>query len=133
MSSALSEYDADVHGEEEKGFFARMLERCKKPNSPDDGPGVTRQLSLRMSFALRNSAYVEEEKEAYARMFRHIDKHAEYEITKAQFKDFLKSVGFTDENSLDFACEAFQLMDLDGSGDIGEFYRCDSEQSGWCI
>ena len=74
----------------------------------------------RVSFAKRNSSYGDEEKDSYARMFNYIDVGNEYEITKAQFRLYLQSVGLTDEVGLDFACEAFQLMDLDGSGDMGE-------------
>jgi Ca2+-binding EF-hand superfamily protein len=44
-----------------------------------------------------------------------------HKITKSQFTEFLVSVGLCDEVSIDFASEAFQLMDLDGSGDIGEW------------
>mmetsp|Transcript_15814 Transcript_15814/g.34232 ORF Transcript_15814/g.34232 Transcript_15814/m.34232 type:complete len:174 (-) Transcript_15814:536-1057(-) len=125
VSSALNDYDEAVHGESEKWFFTRMLQRCNTRRDSSDSKGVTRQLSFRMSLAMENPPYADEEKDSYVRMFRHI-KHInadnKYAITKAQFKQFLQSVRLADEAGLDFACKAFQLMDLDGSGDIGECY-----------
>lgn len=54
--------------------------------------------------------------------------HFASESTCLATKEFLESVGLTDEVGLDFACEAFQLMDLDSSGDIGEiFCPCDDD------
>jgi len=123
MNSALSEYEAEIHGEVEKGFFARMLQCCRKQRDSEVDRELVPSQSFRMSFAMRKASFYNEEKEKYARIFHHIDSEKkEYEITKAQFKEFLKSVGYDNEVGLDFACEAFQLMDLDGSGDIGELH-----------
>jgi len=115
MSTALSDYDEAVHGEREKGFFEQIFQRCKTgKDSRDERAGIM----SKVSFAIRNSSYGDEEKDSYARMFNYINAGNEYEITKAQFRLYLQSVGLTDEVGLDFACEAFQLMDLDESGDI---------------
>jgi len=122
LDSALNDYDEAVHGvdEEGKGLLARMCQRCRRKRDLRDG---VQKMSFRMSFALNKSGsllYGDKEKEMFAHMFCYIDTGEEYEITKAQFKGFLESIGFSDPVGLDFACEAFQLMDLDSSGDIGE-------------
>ena len=75
-----------------------------------------------MSFAMTNPSFGSEEKDSYARMFSVIDAEKKYEIDQVQFRQFLESVGLDDPVGLDFACKAFQLMDLDRSGDIGECY-----------
>ena len=122
MSSVLQDYHEELHGTEE-GYGC--LKRCKKLiASKRDAPTRQSRLqsmgqSFRMSIALKSSTGgLSEEKLGYMKMFNFIDKNNQYEITKSQFGAFLKSVGFDDEVGLDFALEAFQLMDLDGSGDI---------------
>jgi urea transporter len=78
----------------------------------------SRRLSVTgLSFAKKNS-FLEEEEDTIGFMFKHIDADKKYAITKSQFKRFLQDVGLADEVGLDFACKAFDLMDLDHSGDI---------------
>jgi hypothetical protein len=48
----------------------------------------------------------------------------DYRISPSQFEDFLRQVGFDDVTGLDFACKAFQLLDLDntaGSLDVDQW------------
>mmetsp|Transcript_8223 Transcript_8223/g.14306 ORF Transcript_8223/g.14306 Transcript_8223/m.14306 type:complete len:790 (+) Transcript_8223:14-2383(+) len=116
MNNVLSEYNASVHGEDKTGIFARISEWFKERK--DSHGGSSMWVSTRMSVALKNISYGDEEKDSYHRMFTHIDVEHKYEITKTQFELFLKSVGLTDRIGLGFACEAFQLMDLDGNGDV---------------
>ena len=124
MNSAFSDYDQAVNGEEEKGFLSRMIAwfNAKKESRAVEGDSAAsmQQQSFRMSWAVQSSFVQDAEKDVYDRMFRHIDAENEYQISKAQFKAFLQSVGLSDPMGLDFACEAFQLMDLDQTGDIGE-------------
>jgi len=128
MTSALDEYRESIHGneEEERGLFGSIFQRFKM-NSSGGGElsnnsvteGFRSQLSFRMSFAMRSKSYGDSIKDSYARIFAYIDKENEHEITNKQFREFLKeTVGLRDTVGLDFACEAFQLMDLDKSGDI---------------
>ena len=125
MGSALEEYNDAVHGDEKRGLFALMFHRWKSRNDSSDSEasvtgGVRRNLSFKMSFAMNNPSYGDVEKDSYAKIFNYIDTDNEHEITKNQFKEFLVDIGFSNSVGLDFACEAFQLMDLDKSGDIGE-------------
>ena len=131
MGSALAEYNDAVHGDEKRGLFALMFHRWKSRNDSSDSEasvtlsasvtgGVRRHLSFKMSFAMSNPSYGDVEKDSYAKIFNYIDTDNEHEITKNQFKEFLVDIGLSDSVGLDFACEAFQLMDLDKSGDIGE-------------
>lgn len=120
MSSVLEEYDDEVHGDgdSKKGFFARIFRKTNDEPHPDDNGGMQRTQSFRMSFAMNNPVFDDKEKESYARIFNHIDAEKEYEVNTQQFEAFLRSVGFRDPVGLEFACEAFQLMDLDKSGDV---------------
>ena len=122
MSSVLKDYDEDLHGTEEGGGYFKC---CKNIlGSQRDSPARQSRLqsmrhSFRMSAALKNSSTgSSEERLGYTKMFNYIDETNQYEITKSQFQAFLRSIGFEDEVGLDFAVEAFQLMDLDSSGDI---------------
>lgn len=127
MTSALDEHRESVHGvEKERGLFGLIFQRFKM-NSSGSGEmtnssateGFRSQLSFRMSFAMRSKSYGDSVKDSYARIFAYIDKENEHEITKKQFREFLKgTVGLRETVGLDFACEAFQLMDFDKSGDI---------------
>ena len=127
MTSALDEHRESVHGaEKERGLFGSIFQRLKM-NSSGRGEmtnnsateGFRSQLSFRMSFAMRSKSYGDSIKDSYARIFSYIDKENEHEITKKQFREFLKeTVGLRETVGLDFACEAFQLMDFDKSGDI---------------
>lgn len=131
ISSALNDYDETVHGGTEKlGIFSRAAHCCRTRNDSaltiGHNTAQLKQLgaNFRMRFAMNNSMFLDEEKESFARMFRYIDSANNYEISKEQFKQFLQSVGLVDAVGLDFACEAFQLMDLDGSGgdiDVDKF------------
>lgn len=120
MSSVLKDYDEDLHGGEGGGYF----KCCKNILGQRDSPARQSRLksmgqSFRMSAALKNSSTgSSEERLGYTKMFSYIDESNQYEITKSQFQAFLRSIGFEDEVGLDFAVEAFQLMDLDSSGDI---------------
>jgi len=120
MSIVLQEYDKDANGAEARdGIFTRCKQLLgggrddptREPRTQSFAP------SLRMSTALKNSA-LRDEMTAYYRMFSYIDKDNEHEISMRQFEEFLRSVRLDDEVGLDFALEAFQLMDLDGSVDI---------------
>jgi urea transporter/Ca2+-binding EF-hand superfamily protein len=120
MSSILQEYDEDIHGGEARGgIFARCKQLLKRDDhtSTRESRKQSFAQSFRLSSALKSGA-LRDEKTAYCRMFSYIDKNDEHEISKSQFEAFLRSVGLDDEVGLDFALEAFQLMDLDGSGDI---------------
>lgn len=119
MMTSLNEYDDAVHGDTKKEGFFSLLCQCFKKDT-HEGKDMNMRSSFRMSFAMRNPNYGDEEKNAYAKLFRAIDTENEYEISKEKFKEFLRSVGLSDETGLDFACEAFQLLDLDKSGDIDE-------------
>lgn len=123
MSSALSEYDEAIHGEDQEGLVSRLLKYFRKSSidEPTAGRRLSQLLSFRMSFALRSTSFSSAEKDSYAHIFKHIDVLNKHQIAKSQFTEFLVSVGLCDEVSIDFASEAFQLMDLDGSGDIGEW------------
>lgn len=119
MSSVLEEYNEEVHGgDESDGFF-----KCCKHWFGGSGRKrrETRikniQQSFRMSNALKAKAS-RDENASYKHMFNFIDENKEHEISKSQFAAFLGSFGLDDEVGLEFALEAFQLMDLDGSGDI---------------
>lgn len=117
MSSVLKDYDEDVHGTEEGGGYFKCCKNilCSQRQSRLQ----SMMQSFRMSAALKNSsAGSSEERLGYTKMFNYIDETNQYEITKSQFQAFLRSIGFEDEVGLDFAVEAFQLMDLDSSGDI---------------
>lgn len=117
MLSSLNEYDEAVHGDTKKEGIFPLLCKCFKKDTyerRDIRP------SFRMSFAMNNPSYGSEEKDAYAHIFRSIDTEDKHDISKEKFREFLQSVGLSDETGLDFACEAFQLLDLDKSGDIGE-------------
>ena len=126
MTSALDEHRESIHGnEEERGLFGSIFQRFKTNSSGREEQsnsvteGFRSQLSFRMSFAMRSKSYGDSVKDSYARIFAYIDKENEHEITKKQFREFLKeTVGLRDTVGLDFVCEAFQLMDLDKSGDI---------------
>lgn len=122
MSSALSRYDEAVHnGHKEDGLFERIWQCCSTKESRSEKPGMISRVSERLNFNVRSSLIGDVEKDNCLRMFKFIDSENESEITTSQFKGFLQSVGLSDEVGVEFACEAFQLMDLDGSGDIG---RC---------
>ena len=108
MSSALDEYNESVHGERGRGFFTSMFQRWKtrKGNSSEQGSRldtVRKQVSFRLSMAIVNTSYGDEEKDSYARIFNYIDADMEHEITKQQFKQFLVQIGFSDQVGLDFA------------------------------
>jgi Ca2+-binding EF-hand superfamily protein len=107
MSSILDEYDEEVHGEQEKGFCARVFKTKQIHGTVNAGASV----------------FHYEEKESYAKIFSIIDVDKKRQVSRLQFNAFLRSVGFSDEIGLDFACSAFQLLDLDGSGnvDLDEF------------
>jgi Ca2+-binding EF-hand superfamily protein len=114
MNSVLQEYDEEIHG-------GRYLKCCKQSvEETRDGP-MSRMQSMRqmfrMSFALNSSVKIDV-KASYYRMFNHIDTNKEHKISKSAFESFLRSVGLKDEVGLEFALDAFQLMDLDKSGDI---------------
>mmetsp|Transcript_5077 Transcript_5077/g.9936 ORF Transcript_5077/g.9936 Transcript_5077/m.9936 type:complete len:596 (+) Transcript_5077:3-1790(+) len=118
ISSALSEYDQTVHGgESQRSFFQRTIQCCKLENNSGDQRALSR-LSIRIRSARWDPSYDDKEKDLYFQMFTHIDAGNNFEISKAQFEHFLRSVDLTDEVGLDFACKAFQLMDLSGSGHI---------------
>ena len=114
MSNILDEYDKEVHGEEEKGFWARLFRR--KQDKPKQWSA--RMQSFRFSTVVEPKLFEDQEKESYHEMFQQIDTKKDYTITKDQFESYLLSLGFGDPVGLDFACNAFQLLDLDGSGDI---------------
>jgi len=117
ISSVLEEYDEEVHGVEERdGVF-----RCCKHllGGKRDPTRDSRSLSIRQSFRMKNNDdSLSDEKISYSRMFTYIDKNNEHRISKVQFEAFLRSFGLDDGVGLDFALEALELMDLDGSGDI---------------
>mmetsp|Transcript_14766 Transcript_14766/g.30256 ORF Transcript_14766/g.30256 Transcript_14766/m.30256 type:complete len:785 (-) Transcript_14766:94-2448(-) len=116
MTSVLEEYDEEVHGVEESGGFFNCCKQLFGSSSRESRIKNIQQ-SFRMSVAMKNRA-PRDEKISYSRMFTYIDKNDDHEITKSQFEEFLRSFGLDDEVGLDFALEAFLLMDLDGSGDI---------------
>ena len=119
MSSVLQEYDEEVHGGEGIGGFFKCCKQWFGGSERErrESRLQNMQQSFRMSNALKDKE-LSEENASYKRMFNYIDENNEYEISKSQFAAFLGSVGFDDEVGLDFVLEAFQLMDLDGSGDI---------------
>ena len=114
MSNILDEYNKDVNGEEEQGFFARLFRR--KEDEPKQWNA--RMQSFRFSTVVEPNLFEDQEKESYHEMFQQIDTKKVYTITKVQFESYLRSLGFDDAVGLDFACSAFQLLDLDRSGDI---------------
>ncbi|KAL3795287.1 hypothetical protein ACHAWO_010421 [Cyclotella atomus] len=121
MSSVLKEYDDEIHGEEVGRRCLRCLICCKGSAEETKDVPVSRMQSMRqtlsMSIGLKSSVTVDD-KAAYYRMFNYIDKSKEHKISKCAFESFLRSVGLKDEVGLEFALGAFQLLDLDGSGDI---------------
>ncbi|KAL7530060.1 hypothetical protein ACHAXR_005514, partial [Thalassiosira sp. AJA248-18] len=121
MNSALSEYDDAVHGESSKGFFSRISgwRNSTKDQHEDKRAGkMQRMMSFQLSTVTQKSSKDSLKKRSYTRMFNWINTGNDFEISKAQFKHFLQSIGFVNESGLDFACQTFQLMDLDRSGDI---------------
>ena len=119
MSSVLEEYNEEVHGGEDGGGFFKCCKQLFGGSEKErrDSRIKNLQQSFRMSNTLRDKE-LGAENASYKRMFTFIDKNNEYEISKSQFEEFLRSLGLDDEVGLNFALEAFQLMDLDGSGDI---------------
>mmetsp|Transcript_33860 Transcript_33860/g.80997 ORF Transcript_33860/g.80997 Transcript_33860/m.80997 type:complete len:745 (-) Transcript_33860:519-2753(-) len=132
LTVVLDDYQDEIHGSDHgRNIFGRIKQMLKRSSGTSDSNNAMvdaregkmnnamSQQSFRMSFALRNKAlYQDETKNAIHRMFLHIDADGNHEINKSQFEEFLKSVGLSDSLGLDFACQAFQLMDLDQSGDI---------------
>jgi len=123
MSSVLEEYDEEMHGQDLQGGWLRHFNCCHRflTDIQSNTSEKTRLSSIRQIFGvsvLLKQNVVDNEKETYHRMFRFIDKNDEHKISEESLKSFFKSVGFVDERGLDFALKAFQLMDLDGSGDI---------------
>lgn len=123
MSSVLQEYDEETHGGETEGGFVKTFDCCKELFGCKRHGSIRESIIQRINKCFRLSAtltsgVMREEKEAYSRMFNLIDKTNAREISKNQFEEFLRTVGFDDPIGLDFASQAFQLMDLDDSGDI---------------
>ncbi len=97
IQSALEE----VHAEEEKGMLWKSLKKFTGVSGKNN-----------------DDALSGDEKASYKRMFTYIDEDNAHVISKSQFEAFLISFGLDDEVGLDFAVETFELMDLDGSGDL---------------
>ncbi len=88
----LEKYDEEIIGGKRKNF-CRMLLRgllFRKPRTKNH----TKSSSFRLSFALRNPAFEDNEKDSYASIFHHIDSPTNYTIIKRQFKEFLNTVRF---------------------------------------
>lgn len=118
MGSVLQEYDKEIHGEEARGGIFKCCKQLLggKKNDPEQ----SRIKNIRQSFRMRSNELksLSGEKAAYHRLFNYIDTNNEQEISKSQLEAFLRSIGLDDEVGIDFALEAFQLMDFDDSGDI---------------
>ena len=117
MSSVLEQYEEGLNdGGDKAGWFDWC---CLGKGSGGNTHHLERaRSSISMSWAMTNPSFGNEEKDNYALMFRSMDMGNKYEIDQSQFRQYLESVGLDDPVGLDFACQAFQLMDLDRSGDI---------------
>jgi Ca2+-binding EF-hand superfamily protein len=110
MSNILDEYDVEVNGEQEPGFCVRLFGRHQSTQAR-----VGNMQSFRFSIAETN-LFEDNEKETYTAIFDRTKDNNAYRVSKEQFEDFLRSIGFDDVVGLDFACKSFQLLDLSNAG-----------------